>query len=426
MKQSYHLEAPQGLINDPNGLCEFQGFYHIFFQWNPKAKDHSYKCWGHYISADMINWEFCGKAIEPGETFDKFGTYSGSACVVGEKLYIFYTGNNKIDGNRKSSQCLAISNDGKNFKKVGVILTTPQGYTEHFRDPKVNFDGKIFQMVIGAQQSNGKGAVVYTESQDGKNWGAVKKIASSKNFEMIECPDFVEIDGEKILFYGLQKRDNAADEVVSAESVYKFFTDSDLDFGAEKVDKGFDFYAPQTFQTSDGRKIMLAWMSRLSDAQERFLADDAPNIHCLTMPREIFLSNKKLFQKPAREMYKMLGEKISATCNIPRKFFCKIEKNLTGRNFSVELNDEIKICWTAEKIFKLRRKDITSGNFEERICALNELQEIEIWSDNSSVEIFLNGGEVAMSARTFPEENFFEIKLIGDLSAENLNVQKIF
>lgn len=89
---------------------------------------------------------------------------------------------------------------------------------------------------------------------------------------------------------------------------------------AKKIDAGFDFYAPQTFQTSDGRKILFAWMSRLSDAQEKFLADKSEKIHCLTMPREIFLQGDKIFQKPVREMYKMIGEKIFSK-EIPRSFY---------------------------------------------------------------------------------------------------------
>lgn len=52
------------------------------------------------------------------------------------------------------------------------------------------------------------------------------------------------------------------------------------------MDEGYDFYAPQTFVDAQGRRIMLAWMSRFSDAQEVEFAKDG-HIHCLTMPREL-------------------------------------------------------------------------------------------------------------------------------------------
>lgn len=417
MKQKFHLEPPQGLINDPNGLCEFQKKFHVFFQWNPHEKNHSYKCWGHFTSENFIHWKFLGKAIEPSEFFDRNGTYSGSACVVENKICLFYTGNNKIDGVRKSTQCLAESFDGKNFKKIGKIFETPKNFTEHFRDPKIFFDGENFKMLVGAQKISGNGAIIQVESSDGKNFENLKILGESKNFEMIECPDLIDFGNKKILLYGLQKRDNERDEVISAESFYKIFDDGDLD-NCKKIDACFDFYAPQTFETSDGRKILIAWMSRLSDAQEKFLADRENFIHCLTMPREIFLKGDKLFQKPVREMYKMIGEKITAK-EIPRTFYFKIAKNF-GKNFYMNIGDEMKIIWH-EKVFEFMRKDF-SEMWEEKICEVEKLSEIEIWSDNSSVEIFLNGGEFVLSARTFFEKNF-EIICAEDLEIFSINAE---
>ena len=59
------------------------------------------------------------------------------------------------------------------------------------------------------------------------------------------------------------------DASLESFSVYKKFPfhggpvtnqNGDLDKGWEKLDLGFDFYAPQTFELLDGRRVLLAWM----------------------------------------------------------------------------------------------------------------------------------------------------------------------
>lgn len=38
----WHLAPVNGLLNDPNGFCQVAGRYHLFYQWNPLACDHTY------------------------------------------------------------------------------------------------------------------------------------------------------------------------------------------------------------------------------------------------------------------------------------------------------------------------------------------------------------------------------------------------
>ena len=38
-RNKFHLMAPIGWINDPNGLCYFKGLYHVFYQYSPLAYD---------------------------------------------------------------------------------------------------------------------------------------------------------------------------------------------------------------------------------------------------------------------------------------------------------------------------------------------------------------------------------------------------
>lgn len=109
------------MLNDPNGLTYFQGNYYVFHQWNRFDLNHSYKEWGLFTSNDLLRWKHQGSALLPDSEKDLSGVYSGSAIVIEDKLHLFYTGNSKINGSRRSLQCQAISEDGKTFQKLTPI-----------------------------------------------------------------------------------------------------------------------------------------------------------------------------------------------------------------------------------------------------------------------------------------------------------------
>ncbi|MGW8264230.1 sucrose-6-phosphate hydrolase, partial [Bacillus sp. LR--39] len=109
----YHIMPPVGLLNDPNGFIQWKGVYHLFYQWMPFKTGHGAKLWGHYSSADLVNWRHEEIALTPSDWFDKNGCYSGSAIAENDVLHLFYTGNVRDgEGNRETYQCLAVSKDG--------------------------------------------------------------------------------------------------------------------------------------------------------------------------------------------------------------------------------------------------------------------------------------------------------------------------
>ena len=76
----YHFEPQKGWMNDPNGLIEFNGQYHAFFQHNPYAPVWGPMHWGHAVSKDLLHWEEVPIALKPEETYENSGgCFSGSA-----------------------------------------------------------------------------------------------------------------------------------------------------------------------------------------------------------------------------------------------------------------------------------------------------------------------------------------------------------
>ncbi len=147
----WHLAAPVGLLNDPNGFIEHGGRYHLFYQWNPLGCEHRNKGWGHVTSTDLLHWQHEPVALLPTEEYESHGCYSGSAVSDEQgRLTLIYTGNVKYpDGSRTAYQCLARADDEGGFAKLGPVLELPAGYSGHVRDPKVWHDGRQWLMVLG-------------------------------------------------------------------------------------------------------------------------------------------------------------------------------------------------------------------------------------------------------------------------------------
>ena len=45
-RMGFHLMPPTGWVNDPNGLCYFNGLYHVFHQYSPDWPNGSERGWG--------------------------------------------------------------------------------------------------------------------------------------------------------------------------------------------------------------------------------------------------------------------------------------------------------------------------------------------------------------------------------------------
>ena len=55
-KPIYHITPEKGWMNDPNGLVEYNGVYHVFYQADPEHLINENIGWGHKISSDLLHW----------------------------------------------------------------------------------------------------------------------------------------------------------------------------------------------------------------------------------------------------------------------------------------------------------------------------------------------------------------------------------
>ena len=83
----YHFVSPEGGLNDPNGLCFWQGQWHLFYQAFPPANPRPH--WGHAVSDDLIHWRDLPYALSPGP---EEACWSGSTLVEDARVIAIYHG----------------------------------------------------------------------------------------------------------------------------------------------------------------------------------------------------------------------------------------------------------------------------------------------------------------------------------------------
>lgn len=430
-KQKFHLEPEKGLLNDPNGLAVFNGVYYFFHQWNRFDTTHEYKEWGLFTSKDLIHWESQGTAILPDSKFDKNGVYSGSGIVKEGKYYLFYTGNTKTNGARKSFQCTSISEDGRTWIKQATPIETPNEFTEHFRDPKVFSGTQKYWMVVGAQDQSFVGRIALFSSNDLNGWEYEGLLTSDELENMCECPDLIlDIQGADLLVACPQVRVETKLESKSlyGYAVYKIgkFDERQKRFESlaeySLVDEGFDFYAPQTFKDENNRVILSAWMCGMNGETEPACPTITYGyIHCLTIPRVLTIREGKLFQNPIQEIESMRqsptirfdpqGEVDMNTM----QFEILVDLIGSESDFYLSLNeDAITLSYFKEKgEVSVSRKNWATNKIEKKAFALAKLTNLRLFFDASSVEFFFNGGEKVFTSRFFEETKKRKIQYNG-------------
>lgn len=430
-RQKLHLMPPVGWLNDPNGLCQFNGVYHAFFQYSPFNPEGGLKMWGHCTSKDMIHWEYQGTALYPDQPFDCHGVYSGSAFIEDGVMYLYYTGNVKLENRedydyvntgREANTILVTSTDGGHFgTKQELMRNTdyPSDLTLHVRDPKVWKEKDVYYMIQGARTKEDVGQALIFQSKDKTSWTLHSRVSTEEPFGyMWECPDYFETGGRKILSASVQGLKGGVWEERNVYQSGYFLAEGDI-LGVYQLseyrlwDYGFDYYAPQSFETEDGRRIQIGWMG-MPDCEEY----TNPTIkdgwqHCFTFPREIYVEGGTVRQRPVREL-ELLERPLQDSRKNLGKEAVKIEgcetcdlavRGIRENRFRCVIGAELVLEYRDgrfEMRFVSRDKSSASAGRGLRYVELERLEDVRILTDVSSVEVFINSGEYVLSTRYYP------------------------
>lgn len=436
-RAAFHLTPRVGWMNDPNGFSYYKGKYHLFYQYYPFDTSWGPMYWGHAYTEDFIKWEYLPVTLAPDQEYDAFGCWSGSAVELADGGHaLVYTGvvENPQTKEMTQTQCLAVG-DGVDYIKSGnnpVIdgsLLPEGGSRADFRDPKIWYDKEeqLYYLVAGNRTKDGSGAILLFQSSNLEQWKYVTTLDCSANKygKMWECPDFFSLDGMQVLLVSPQEMrvkdlefHNGNNSICILGSYdkenHKFKRES-----VQSVDQGLDFYAPQTLETPDGRRIMIGWMQSWESSRNQ--PHDNKFFGTMSIPRELSIKDGKLFQKPVRELEKYRKNPViynGVTFKDSMQLDC-----INGRILDLEISLEMSTATPDDVITIELAKDNENETiiryfpqsgilqFDRNNCGFNcdilNIRNVEttpyklklrILLDRYSAEVFLNDGERVLTS----------------------------
>ncbi|MCR5557709.1 MAG: glycoside hydrolase family 32 protein [Butyrivibrio sp.] len=454
----FHLTPYVGWMNDPNGFSYYKGKYHMFYQYYPYESRWNDMHWGHAVSSDLLTWEYLPASMAPDMPFDEGGCFSGSAVEISDgRQLLMYTGlqAGEKDGRKVHFQVQNIAiGDGLNYEKYEnnpVIDKSmlPEGADDiDFRDPKViRLKSGEYVCIVGSRPEDGSGQILMYKSADAIHWKYWKKLIENKNRygKMWECPDFFELDGKWLLLTSPQ--DMLADGLEyhngnGTVCVMGSFDENTGDFKEERnqaIDYGIDFYAPQTVLAPDGRRIMIGWLQNWDGCAVR----DQGELWAgqMSVPREIWLQNGRLYQKPVKELENYRKDKVTADnlelsgeMTIPGVSGRCVDMEVVVRpknpeniyhKFAVNFAEDEKRYSSVsfrphEATLKVDRKYSGSRRaiVHQRRCLVEESKNgeirLRIILDRFSAEVFVNDGAKVMSMGVYTDITADEISFYCD------------
>ena len=126
-KPVFHVSAPAGWINDPNGFSVYKGKVHLFYQYHPYSICWGPMHWGHSVTDDMIKWKTEPVALAPDQEYDKKGCFSGSAVQAEDQTF--------IREQLKLRSLAAFVADGSILPRESGVSSRPMKNSIPFRSP---------------------------------------------------------------------------------------------------------------------------------------------------------------------------------------------------------------------------------------------------------------------------------------------------
>lgn len=348
-RASVHFQPVARWMNDPNGLCYFQGRYHMFYQYNPFGWQWDQMHWGHAASRDLVHWTDLPIVFDPQPRLYRDrqvtgGAFSGSAIPVDSRgvpcpgdeasaLAAFFTRDiTRKDGTesvRDEWQVRAVSTDGVTFGPEHCVVSrhdgdSVDGFSINFRDSKVEavfgsngavcyntmavatnlpVDGPTVPPAAAIALFRTDGPCVTDD--DWRYCGPGLLDSSHPGTASLECPDYFTLDGVDVACGSLMSYTDPQGRYEPVGWYAGRFDEHGLVHPEHKgyCDYGSAWYASQTFlerKAGCERRIQIGWIPDWHGIRK-----ETPNgvNGAMTLPRELHVREGRLVVSPAAEVY---------------------------------------------------------------------------------------------------------------------------
>jgi beta-fructofuranosidase len=303
-RPTYHYVNPEHWLNDPNGLCFWQGRWHLFYQAYPPEDPRQH--WGHAVSDDLIHWEDLPYAIYPNP---EDCCYSGSALVDGDRTIAMYHGTGVGNMVAVSSDPLLL-----NWEKVTgeavIPLMNPDGSEPPYSvfDPCIWKKDGAYYALSGGRLATGPGgkpvrANFLFRSEDLATWEYLHPFAEDDSLTLLgddgACPYFWPIGDQHILafFSHMSGGQYLLGDYDTARDKFMVTNHGKFNFGAYSPG---GVHAPSA--APDGEDVIVIF--NMNDAKPT----EGWN-QIMSLPRRLSLrSRDEISQEPAGDIESLRGE----------------------------------------------------------------------------------------------------------------------
>ena len=396
MKPAWHYRPEKNWINDPNGLVHYQGWYHMFYQYNPNGDQWGDIHWGHARSRDLLSWETLPVALTPAVSKREIHCFSGGCCKdEAERPHFFYTSVGREEDARDcthgAQQWYAEAADDDLLTLVqtdeNAILDSihPGFHVRDWRDPCVLRYAGQYLMVLGGCVDE-RGCVLLYTSPDMRYWTYRHVLASSDRADGIpwECPNLIPVKGKFALIYSPCTEVRV--KTGTLDAALRFVEETDEVMEPERN----GFYAPQAFTDEEGRAIVIGWLPESDNVPHKGWSG------VMSLPRLLSITEEGLCMAPIPGAESLPGVK---RMSLPREVLpCTWPLHDNGVECTL-------LTLAADGTLTIDRSRSTLAETPDkhpitRTVPVRDVNDVFFAVDGSAVEVLVNGK--GLTGRIYP------------------------